>query len=100
MVDPTSNDNDVARGDERLRGPDAHGQAAMLLVESLIHGLIAHAVISVGDAIEIVGVAAEVKQEVAHDLGDSPATMERSLALLGAIHASLSNDLLGGGVRP
>lgn len=39
---------------------DAHGQAALLLVESLVHGLIARSVISVTEAVEIVDVAAEV----------------------------------------
>lgn len=93
MANHTSNDNDVAGGDGRLRGPDAHGQAAMLLVESLLHGLIARSVINVEDAIEIVGVAAEVKEEVAADVGDSAANMRRSLVLLGSISASLKNDL-------
>lgn len=100
MVDPISNDNDAARADGPLRGPDAHGQAAVLLVESLIHGLVARSVISVRDAVEIVDVATEVKQEIAAELGDSPATMKKSLAILGGIRGSLSNDLLGGEARP
>ena len=41
----------------------------MLLVESLIHGLIARSVISVAEAVEIVEVAAEVKTEIAEELG-------------------------------
>ena len=100
MADPTSNDNDGARADGRLRGPDAHGQAAMLLVESLIHGLVARSLISVADAVEIVGIAAEVKEEVAADLGDSAATMKKSLTILGAIRTSLNNDLPGYETRP
>lgn len=95
MAERTSNDNDAAFYDGRLRGPDAHGQAAILLVESLIHGLVARSIISVADAVEIVGVAAEVKEEVGADLGDSPETMEKSLTILGAIQASLSLDLPG-----
>ena len=75
--------------------PDAHGQAAMLLVESLIHGLIARSVISTGEAIEIVDVAAEVKVEVAAELGDSPETMRHSLALLNSISASLKLEAPG-----
>lgn len=93
MTEPVSNDNDVARADGRLRGPDPHGQAAMLLVESLMHGLVARSVISVADAVEIVGIAAEVKEAVAADLGDSRATMVESLAILDGIQASLANDL-------
>lgn len=95
MAEHTSNDNDFAGDHGRLRGPDAHGQAAMLLVESLMHGLIARSIISVADAVEIVGVATEVKEEVAADLGDSPATMEKSLTLLAAIRTSLAIDLPG-----
>ena len=93
MVEETSNDNYVARTPAAGREPDAHGQAAMLLVESLIHGLIAKSVIGVADAVEIVEVAAEVKKEIGADLGDSPATMQKSLDLLAAISTSLENDL-------
>lgn len=93
MVERVSNDNDGLRANARLPEPDAHGQAAMLLTESLIHGLIARKVITVAEAVEIVGAAAEVKEEIAEDLGDSPATMQRSLALLGSIQSSLTNDL-------
>lgn len=95
MAEHSSNDNDRGHDAGRLRGPDAHGQAAMLLVESLIHGLVARSVISIADAVEIVGVAAEVKEEVAAEMGDSPATMERSLAILGAVGASLAIDRPG-----
>jgi len=94
MIHHTSNDNDTAGAQGKRRGPDAHGQAAMLLTESLLHGLIARSVLTVADAVEIVGIAAEVKEEIAADLGDSPATMHRSLALLGAIQTSLTNDLM------
>ncbi|MHB8285207.1 MAG: hypothetical protein ACYDD1_11075 [Caulobacteraceae bacterium] len=93
MAETTSNDNDASRDNGRLRGPDAHGQAAMLLVESLIHGLVARSVISVADAVEIVGIAGEVKEEIAEDLGDSPATMRKSLTILAAIGNSLAHDL-------
>lgn len=62
---PCLNDNSAA-----VHGPDAHGQAALLLVESLIHGLLARRLITVADAVEIVDVAAEVKVDVAGDLGD------------------------------
>lgn len=90
-----SNDNHPATGTAPGREPDAHGQAAMLLVESLIHGLIARTVISTEEAIEIVDTAAEVKAEVAVQLGDSPDTMRRSLALLESISLSLKGDRPG-----
>ena len=92
MTSEISNDNAAPFAGDR-RGPDAHGQAAMLLTESLIHGLIARSVISVADAVEIVDIATEVKEEVAASLGDSPATMQKSLTLLKAISRSLSVDL-------
>lgn len=90
MTDGRANDNDLP---QPRAVPDAHGQAAMLLVESLVHGLIARSVLSVADAVEIVGIAAEVKAEIATDLGDTPATMRKSLIILETIAASLRNDL-------
>ena len=74
-------------------GPDAHGQAAMLLVESLVHGLIARRVLTVAEAVEIVDVAAEVKIDAAEGLGDLPANHRKSLHLLTAISSSLRWDL-------
>ncbi len=91
-----ANDNDTypeaARGSE----PDAHGQAAMLLTESLIFGLIERSVISVADAVDIVEAAAEVKIDIAADIGESPETMDRSLNLLNAISDSLRLDVQDG----
>lgn len=89
MVLRVSNDNSE---------PDAHGQAAILLIESLMHGLIGKSVISVADAIEIVDVAAEVKAEVAVELGESRATMKRSLMILKLISDSLRTELADGTV--
>ena len=83
-----TNDNTAA-----AHGPDAHGQAALLLVESLIHGLLQRRLITVADAVEVVDVAAEVKLDIAGDLGDSPANLRKSLALLAAIGASLRGDV-------
>lgn len=92
----TMNDNDAYPAVARPREPDAHGQAAMLLVESLIHALIARSVISVTEAVDIVEVAAEVKADIGADLGDSPETMRHSLDLLAAISDSLRPDAQGG----
>lgn len=73
--------------------PDPHGHAALLLVESLIHGLIASSSLTVAQAVEIVQIAAEVKQATADDVGDTPATLHESLHLLNSISASLIHDL-------
>ena len=93
MPSDISNDNLDASAD---REPDAHGQAAMLLVESLIHGLVARQVISVSEAVDIVDTAVEVKSDTATELGDSPANLRRSLGLLSAISDSLRHDLPSG----
>lgn len=90
MPSDVSNDNHVVPS---AREPDAHGQAAMLLVESLIHGLIERSVLSVADAVEIVEVATEVKKAIGEDLGDSSATLNKSLQLLQAISDSLRPDI-------
>jgi hypothetical protein len=55
-----------------VREPDAHGQAALLLTESLIHTLVENSAITNVQAIELIRIAAEVKVEVAtaaHDQG-------------------------------
>ncbi len=87
------NDNNAYPAAARGPEPDAHGQAAMLLVESLIFGLIERSVISVADAIDIVEAAAEVKVDIAADIGESPETLDRSLDLMTAISDSLKLDL-------
>jgi len=91
-----TNDNDDYPAAARVPEPDAHGQAAMLLVESLIFGLIERSAISVEDALDIVEAAAEVKADIAVDIGESPETMRRSLNLLAAISDSLKLDVKRG----
>lgn len=91
MADATLNDNDAPS--IVSPGPDVHGQAAILLVESLIHGLIARSVISVAEAIEIIDIAAEAKEEIGVDRGEGSATIEKSRRVLEAMSVSLSFDL-------
>ena len=81
---------------DEARVPDAHGQAAILLVESLIHGLIAKKVIATSDAVEIVDIAHEVEGELGGDIDDTPDSVRKSHALLSAIRDSLSADLNNG----
>ena len=76
--------------------PDAHGQAAMLLIESLIHGLIERRILSVADAVEIVDVATEVQRDTVEELGETPAKLEKSIQLLQAISDSLRLDVVAG----
>lgn len=91
MAGPIFNDNEPAD----LRRPplaEASGQAAISLVESLIHGLVARSAITVVDAIEIVEVAAEVEEQRASDLGDLPPNLCSPLTILKSISASLQLD--------
>lgn len=87
-----TNDNEGPCPVVRSEAPDAHGQAAMLLVESLIHNLIERSVLNVAQAIEIVSIAMDVKTEIAADLGDDDDSRDRSLALLSSIRGSLRTD--------
>lgn len=93
MTSETVNDNQVTSRIAGQEGPDAHGQAALLLVESLIHALIAASVITLQEAVEVVDIAADVKEDIAESLGDSPATLSQSLTLLQTISDSLRRDL-------
>ena len=43
---------------------DAHGTAALLLAESLLHGLVKSSALSLDEAIDIVDIAAEVEREL------------------------------------
>lgn len=72
---------------------NAHGQSALLLVESLIHVLIEKKVISVSDAVEVVETAREVKLDSGPQQGESFRTQQKSLWLLEAISVSLQRDL-------
>lgn len=92
MADQISNDHDIPRVCGTEAKTDAHGLAALLLVESLIHGLLARSVISVAEAVEILETAAEVNSEMA-EVAEVPATMLDSLSRIEAIRTSLQNDL-------
>ncbi len=74
-------------------GPDAHGQAALLLVESLLLELIERGVLSARDAIGVTLDASEVKNAVAHDGDESIEVANHSLLLIEKIAASLSVDV-------
>jgi hypothetical protein len=87
------NDNEGFKPVPRLAEPDPYGQAALLLVESLIHGLVDRSVLTLAEAVDVVTVALDVKDEIAADLGDSPENKDKSMELLDSIRASLSNDL-------
>lgn len=72
--------------------PDAHGQAALLLTESLIHTLVDKAALTIGDAIEVIEVAQEVKFQVATADGESARRIQDSLDLLSKMAGSFKSD--------
>lgn len=72
--------------------PDAQGQAALLLAESLIHTLVDKRVLTVADAVSTVESAAEVKVEVADEAGESKGRMRESLAFLSRMAGSFGVD--------
>lgn len=74
---------------KRAGAPDAHGQAALLLAESIIHGLLGKGILRADEAISIVTTATEVKEELVADCGEPAAIGTHSLALLSRIAASL-----------
>ncbi|UUL81301.1 hypothetical protein [Sphingomonas qomolangmaensis] len=87
------NDNDPAIEAMLPAARSAHGQAALLLAESLIHGLCEKAMLSSGDAVAIIERAADVQFDHAEAADDAGAPMWRSHALLSAIAASLKSDV-------
>ena len=72
--------------------PDAHGQAALLLAESILHTLIETKVLTHAQAASAIQSACEIKQEIAEETREPASTMQRSLALLGGIERSLAID--------
>ena len=79
-------------GAPRRRSPDPQGQAALLLAESILHGLIEKGVLSVEDALAITAVAIDAKEEVVREHGEPSEIGRQSLRLLNRIAASLTID--------
>jgi len=73
--------------------PDAHGQAALLLAESILHALVETKTLTVAGVLSIVETTCEVKVEVAEQTGESSKRMEESLRLLQAISTSFKADV-------
>lgn len=87
----SSNDNDaVGQSAPPLAG--AHGQAALLLVESLIHGLRENDTLSREEAVAIAERAIDVQRDHAEVADGASAPMWRSHALLSQIATSLRAD--------
>lgn len=72
--------------------PDPHGKAALLLVESLVHGLCEKTMLSAMDAVNITERAMSVQHDEASQSEHKDPAMWQSYALLAAISASLRAD--------
>ena len=72
--------------------PDAHGQAALLLTESLIHSLVENNNLTNEGALDVIQTAAEVKAEVATAAGESRRRIGESLLLLSKMADSFGAD--------
>lgn len=72
--------------------PDAHGQAALLLAESILHALVETNILTVEGALSVIETTCEVKVEVAEEAGESAGRMQESLQLLRAISQSFGSD--------
>ena len=90
---PNLNDNDGIGTSPSRDEPDAHGQAALILAESILHTLIETKTFTRSQALLVVQTASEVKIDVAAEIGESRGRMEESLALLSAITLSLEADM-------
>lgn len=72
--------------------PDASGEAAMLLVESLVHELVAGRILPLEAAVDVVQVAIDVQAEIADARGDDPAIASEACRMLSAIATSLDRS--------
>jgi hypothetical protein len=75
-----------------LAEPDAHGQAALLLTESLLHMLVENRGLTNTQAVDVIHTAGVVKVEVAEAAGESKSRMFESLALLSRMENSFQAD--------
>jgi hypothetical protein len=92
MMTLGANENDPSIVGNRNE-PDAHGQAALMLVESLLHTLVETGALSLDRAVSAVATAREIKAEVATAAGESRGRMQASLDLLNDIADSLEKDV-------
>lgn len=91
MPEAIHDDGRSPRADPTL-APGAHGRAALLLTESLIHVLVGKEIMTLTDAVEAVEVAEDVERELTRRMdGSMPAVSRESV--LAPIAASLRHDL-------
>lgn len=89
MPDQTSSGSDH---DRDAAAPDAHGQAALLIVESILHGLREKGLLDIDDVLNITQTAAEVKEQVVEDRQEPATIGKQSIELIRKIERSLKAD--------
>ena len=72
---------------------DGHGRAALLLVESLIHGLAERSILTVAEAVSIMETALEAQMAITDDAATPTSSMRQASELLSALVESLRIDL-------
>ncbi|WP_375393898.1 hypothetical protein [uncultured Sphingomonas sp.] len=87
-----ANDNFAIDPPARAGEPDAHGQAALILAESILHALVEAGELTTQQALDVVHSAEEIKTEVAALSGESKTRMHESLELLKRIGISIEKD--------
>lgn len=87
------NDNLAARPPSITDEPDAHGQAALILAEGILHALVELKILTTEQALDVVNSAQEIKTEVAELSGESQTRMRESLELLKRIGMSIAIDV-------
>lgn len=75
---------------------DAYGQAALLLVESLIHGLKERSVLTLAEAVDIIETAADVQYDLADAADGAGSGLRHAASLLTAMATSLRSDMKAG----
>ena len=88
MPNETSS-RDSSFGTDSDPHPDAQGQAALLLIESLIHSLLDNGALTKPQAIEAIESAMQVKAESADEAKEPRETLRRSLGLLSSMRNSI-----------
>lgn len=88
----SSNDNHSTIHAGMTASSDVHGQAALLLVESLIHGLCENETLSAAELVEIAERAVNVQHDRAEAADGAGAPLWQSHALLSSITESLRID--------
>lgn len=75
---------------DKVIEPDAHGQAALLLAEAILHALVETDALTLNAALSVIETTCEVKTEVAEQAGESDKRMKESLRLLRSISETFS----------